>query len=383
MPKLGRRLFISFIVSLSLFGLLVFEGTKAKVTLVMNGDEIVKRTHANTVKDFLEDNKIDLNKEDEVYPGSHQKITAGMKIQVTPAKEVVIENDGEEQTVLTTSKTVEDVLKKFDIDVSEHDKVTPDLDEEVKDSMKIKINKAFQIPLIVGNKQESVWTTSTTVADLLKHQEIKLQKLDRVNPDLQKTITEDSKVKVTRVEKVTDVVEEPIDYGVVTKRDSSMIAGNERVVEPGEKGLVKKHYEVILENGKEVSRELIETEKVKESKDQVVAMGTKQVDAEVSRGGEAAKTVYMKATAYTAYCNGCSGTTRTGINLRENPELKVVAVDPNVIPLGTKVWVEGYGYAIAADTGGAIKGNRIDLFIPDKQKVHQYGVQTVQVKILK
>ena len=56
--------------------------------------------------------------------------------------------------------------------------------------------------------------------------------------------------------------------------------------------------------------------------------------------------------------------TATGINLRSNPNLKVIAVDPSVIPLGSKVWVEGYGYAVAGDTGGAIKGNKIDLFMP-------------------
>ena len=76
----------------------------------------------------------------------------------------------------------------------------------------------------------------------------------------------------------------------------------------------------------------------------------------------------VSATAYTAYCNGCSGITKTGINLRENSDLKVIAVDPNVIKLGTKVHVEGYGYAIAGDTGGAIKGNKIDVFIPTKSE---------------
>ena len=63
----------------------------------------------------------------------------------------------------------------------------------------------------------------------------------------------------------------------------------------------------------------------------------------------------MRATAYTAYCEGCSGVTANGTDIRSNPNLKVIAVDPRVIPLGTRVWVEGYGEAIAADTGGAIK----------------------------
>jgi len=91
----------------------------------------------------------------------------------------------------------------------------------------------------------------------------------------------------------------------------------------------------------------------------------------------------VEATAYTAYCNGCSGLTATGIDLRSNPNQKVIAVDPNVIPLGSKVYVEGYGTAIAGDTGGAIKGNRIDVFIPDDQKVYNWGRRQVNIKVYK
>lgn len=94
------------------------------------------------------------------------------------------------------------------------------------------------------------------------------------------------------------------------------------------------------------------------------------------------KEMTVIATAYTAYCNGCSGTTAYGIDLRANPNQKVIAVDPNVIPLGTKVWVEGYGVAIAGDTGGAIKGNKIDVFIPSHEDALDWGVKKVKVKIL-
>ncbi|MBM7706121.1 3D (Asp-Asp-Asp) domain-containing protein [Chryseomicrobium aureum] len=98
---------------------------------------------------------------------------------------------------------------------------------------------------------------------------------------------------------------------------------------------------------------------------------------------EAVKTFQVEATAYTAYCTGCSGITATGINLRANPHLKVIAVDPRVIPLGSRVWVEGYGEAIAGDTGGAIKGNKIDVFIPNQQQALNWGRKTVTIKILK
>ncbi|WP_339176050.1 3D domain-containing protein [Solibacillus sp. FSL R5-0691] len=95
------------------------------------------------------------------------------------------------------------------------------------------------------------------------------------------------------------------------------------------------------------------------------------------------KTIKMSATAYTASCKGCSGITKTGLNLRKNPSLKVIAVDPKIIPLGSKVWVEGYGIAVAGDIGSAIKGKKIDVFISKKATAKNWGRKTVTVKILK
>lgn len=91
----------------------------------------------------------------------------------------------------------------------------------------------------------------------------------------------------------------------------------------------------------------------------------------------------VSASAFTASCNGCSGITKTGINLKSNPDLKVIAVDPQVIKLGTKVYVEGYGYAVAGDTGSAIKGNKIDVFFPAKSDAFKWGRKNVKIKILK
>ncbi|MEH7524054.1 LysM peptidoglycan-binding domain-containing protein [Bacillus sp. JJ1503] len=94
------------------------------------------------------------------------------------------------------------------------------------------------------------------------------------------------------------------------------------------------------------------------------------------------KTLSVTATAYTAYCEGCTGITKTGINLIANPDQKVIAVDPKVIPLGSKVFVEGYGYATAEDIGSAIKGNKIDLFIPTLESALQWGRKQVNVTII-
>jgi 3D (Asp-Asp-Asp) domain-containing protein/LysM repeat protein len=94
------------------------------------------------------------------------------------------------------------------------------------------------------------------------------------------------------------------------------------------------------------------------------------------------KEITVSATAYTADCQGCSGITKTGVNLKTNPDAKVIAVDPSVIPLGTRVYVQGYGYATAEDIGGAIKGNKIDVFIPDRQNALNWGRKQVKVTII-
>ncbi len=99
---------------------------------------------------------------------------------------------------------------------------------------------------------------------------------------------------------------------------------------------------------------------------------------------EVVKTMTVEASAFTAQCGGCSGKkTAYGIDLAKNPDIKLIAVDTSVIPLGTKVWVEGYGIAIAGDTGGSIKGNKIDIFVKTREIAYNWGRKKVVIKILK
>lgn len=112
------------------------------------------------------------------------------------------------------------------------------------------------------------------------------------------------------------------------------------------------------------------------------ATPAKTVQAPAKAPAAASKEITVEATAYTASCEGCSGITKTGVNLKTNPDAKVIAVDPSVIPLGSKVHVEGYGYATAEDIGGAIKGNRIDVFVPTQNGALEWGRKQVKVTIL-
>jgi 3D (Asp-Asp-Asp) domain-containing protein len=152
-----------------------------------------------------------------------------------------------------------------------------------------------------------------------------------------------------------------------------LVAGQELQVydisiDPGKKEVVVKNSEVAKTATEEKA---VETEAITET--------TTEATTEKKSEDE---TISVSATAYTAKCEGCSGITYTGVDLNSNPNAKVIAVDPDVIPLGTEVYVEGYGHAIAADIGSAIQGNRIDIHVPTKQEALDWGRRTVNVTIL-
>ncbi|WP_343287511.1 ubiquitin-like domain-containing protein [Bacillus sp. CGMCC 1.16541] len=393
----GKRLVIfvtSFVAFSTVIGFVAYKSTQASVSLTVDGQKVDIDTHAKTVGDLLRREDIELSKRDYLSHSLSAPVTENMNVVWKPAKSVQLVVDEQKQHIWTTADTVNEVLKEQEMELSKHDQIQPSLDTAIKQDLAIEIDKAFQVTLNEGENQQQVWSTSTTVADFLEQQEINLNDPDRVDPSLSSQVTPGSVVNVIRVKKVTDVVEEPVDYATVTKNDPNLEKGKEKIIQEGQKGRVTKHYEVTLENGKETSRKLVKTEEQKESKDKVLAVGSKvvkpvtqtaaKVDTQVSRsnGGSVSKEFTVNSTAYTAYCNGCSGKTRTGFDLRANPNAKVIAVDPNVIPLGSKVYVEGYGYAVAADTGGAIKGHKIDVFFPDKSKAYRWGRRTVKIKVL-
>ncbi|ALC88472.1 hypothetical protein AM500_00660 [Bacillus sp. FJAT-18017] len=388
-PSLSRKKLVIFIASFLVFtvtlGFSFYEGTKKTVALTLNGQDKVVQTHAQTVEEVLKELGLTINSNDYLFPSVKTKVKDNFEIVWKQAKQVDIVKDNEKKTVWTTADTVAELLKEQKISLIEQDDISAKPEDPISDKMSIEINKALYLTFIDGSKKaQKVWSTSATVADFLTQQGITLKKLDRVEPSLQEKIEQNAVIKVIRVEKVTDVVEEPINFAVVTKKDTNLAKGKEKIVKEGKQGLKTKKFEVVLENGKEVSRKLVSEKTVREKEDKVVALGTRVLVAQVSRGSmpSGGKEFYVSSTAYTAGCNGCSGITATGINLRANPNVKVIAVDPRIIPLGTKVYVEGYGYAIAADKGSAIKGYKIDVFFPNLSDAYRWGNRKVKIKIL-
>ncbi|ARI79071.1 hypothetical protein HM131_00865 [Halobacillus mangrovi] len=387
-----------------------YEATKASVQVTIDGESEIIRTHSNTISDLLSEVNVTVQPHDELSHKLSSEVKDGMDVNYIPSKSISVTIDDQEKKYHTTADTVGEFIEEEEISLKEQDEVSHQSDTTIEAGMELQIDKAVQVVLDDAGEEEKVWTTASTVGDFLKNQEVTLNELDELKPAKSDSLTEDTNVTITRVEKVTDVIEEEVDYSVETRKDDSLPKGEREVVSDGEKGLVTKKYEVTLKNGEETDRELLKESVEKESKKKIVAVGTKvektytaasndsssqeassssssessnEATTVVSRGEESeSKTLYMHATAYTANCSGCSGITATGINLKENPDKKVIAVDPSVIPLGSRVWVEGYGYAVAGDTGGAIDGNRIDLFMSSKSEALSFGSRNVKVKIL-
>ena len=171
----------------------------------------------------------------------------------------------------------------------------------------------------------------------------------------------------------------PIPFKTEYEFSRTVGAGRLLTVRKGQPGKVEKIYQVQFENGKPVGKTLIETRKT-EPVHQLIHMG--RVGYTPSRHKfTGAKVMVMSATAYDPSAGlGKRATFHTRNGMRAT--FGLVAVDPRVIPLGTKLYVEGYGFALAADTGGAIKGNKIDLCYNSRAQCFRFGRKKVVVHVL-
>jgi uncharacterized protein YabE (DUF348 family) len=375
-----------FIALTTAFCFTAYAATTKTITINENGKTLHEKTHGKTVEEALKEKGILPQSHDVVSPNLKAKVKDGMTITWKPAVKVKFDLQGQTSTRWTTAKTVGDFLNQEGISVGSHDQISPSSDKTLHEPMIIQYEKGIKVSLKVGEKTQEVWTTPMTVKELLDQQNITVGDQDEVHPSLASKVVEGSKISVTRVTTKKEEFKESVDYKVIKETDRHLAKGITRVLTPGEKGERVKTYEVTYKNGKKVKKELVKNEINKTPKNKVVAVGTRVIhysSPSTSRSLSGSdKTLYMYSTAYTANCKGCSGYTRTGINLRENPGSKIIAVDPSVIPLGTKVYVEGYGYAVAADTGGAIHGNRIDIFFGSESEANQWGHQIVRVRVL-
>jgi len=243
-----------------------------------------------------------------------------------------------------------------------------------------------QVTINIGGTVKSVSTKVSTVGDLLTEMNILIDDNDKISHPFNTKILGGMNIIIKKVDikEVTKV--EPIPFETIHVA-SDEVAG--QILQSGQIGEKKVTYKVTYVDGKEFKRVVLSSLMTKEAIPCKVSCGPKVAVSQpvvpkrgktVSRGQSirnSKKTITMVSTAYAAESFRHSRTATGSRAVRG-----VVAVDPKVIPLGTKLYVEGYGYAVAADTGGAIKGNRIDLVMNTVKECRKWGRRKVQVHIL-
>lgn len=235
------------------------------------------------------------------------------------------------------------------------------------------------VTLIMGGTKKSVSTKVTTVGDLLHEENVTLDGDDKISHPINAKLSTGMHITIKKVEikEVSKVEAIPFETIYVA---SNQKAGS--ILEQGSNGEKKVTYKVTYVDGKEFKKTVMSSLVTKQAVPCKASCGskvskTKRTTSRHSSYGTTKKVITMKATAYAAESFRRS---RTALGTRA--VRGVVAVDPRVIPLGTKLYIEGYGYAVAADTGGAIKGYRIDLVMNTVRECRNFGRRQVKVHIL-
>lgn len=290
-------------------------------------------------------------------------------------KTVVLNINGEQKILHTfTLATVGDVLLEQGVTLMEKDEVTPAVETRLQRKTEIIVTQAAGVTLIADGAEIPIRTKVHQVADLLDEYQICLEPLDEVTPALESRIESGMTVQVVRVRTESIDIEAPLEYELIRNYTIKLPAGMNRVSQHGKEGKAQQQWEITFHDGVEAFRQMISQEILEEPIDQVMLCGSATT---ISRGGDDirySRYMRMEATAYTYTGNN----TASGVP----PYRGAVAVDTNVIPMGTNLYVEGYGYAKALDRGGAIKGNRIDVFLETQWEVNRWGRRWIDVYIL-
>lgn len=292
------------------------------------------------------------------------------------------------RTVSTRQDTVEGLLDEIYIVVDENDKVTPELDEKLEGDADIVIRRGITFTLVSDGMEVTAISTRKKVADALAEIGAAVNPDDYVSPGLEESISAGTVVTIARIsyDEIKQVVEIP--YSEVQVEDAGLYIGDSEVRQAGVAGEKELTYKVTYQDGQEISREVTDEQLISEPTEKIVAVGTKKKENTHEKGFTYKQKLTVTATAYDPYPAGGSGTgiTATGIKAQYG----VVAVDPRVIPLGAKLYIEStddgqswsYGYAVAGDTGGAIKGNKIDLCYNTVGECIQFGRRSANVYVL-
>jgi uncharacterized protein YabE (DUF348 family) len=288
---------------------------------------------------------------------------------------MLIRVDGQPMVYRSLQRTVGSVLAEAGVGLGPDDAVQPDLTATVDRGSVITVNRAVGVRVNVDGRSVVLQTPKIPVSGVLQAAGIGLGPLDRVSIPLANMVTDGTVITVNRV--VEQVVTERYQLPVPLQRmnDPQMEQGESRTVRAGTPGVAQRRVEVVFVDGQPTSRLLLGSQVVTNPVSKLIAFGTVN---SVSRGGNTIHFSSALDVLATSYSYAAGRYTCTG----QVAHFGGVAVDPRVIPLGTRLYVEGYGYATADDIGGAIKGDRMDVFFESERDSVRWGRRYVKVYIL-
>lgn len=311
----------------------------------------------------------------------------------------------ETKKVRTRGECVEDVLLEQGVSIADTDKINVPTEKPIKDKEKIIVKRGKRVKIRTGEAEELVTVTKADAKDALVEAGYIPGEYDQISIDGDSVASSETIELVTVScidETVTEVIEREVEY----VEDSNLERGQEKVVDEGRDGEKEVSCKVTYRDGSEETREIISESVTVQKRNKVIAKGTavptpqpkkeekdKLTSSATStvednggsvNGYKYTKKITMTATAYSTAPseNGGYSVSAMGNQLGWG----IVAVDPKVVPLGSKVYVTSadgswsYGVASAEDTGGAIKGNKIDLCYPTNAM--EFGRRSCVVYIL-
>lgn len=301
-------------------------------------------------------------------------------------KKVYVNINGNKTEIVTYGSTVNDALNSGKIKIFKKDKITPSLSYKIHKGEIINITRAVNVTIKLDSRELKISSPEKNIASLLKAEGLYLNPKDKIEPSSDSPLKEGMKIVIKRVANKALKETLPINFNTVYKYDSSMPNTKKTILQEGVVGEKLVTTNITYEDNIEVSRNILSESVLKTPKDKIVVLGSYPL-MPVSRGGDPipySSVIKVRATAY--YATSGIGKTYTASGrkaVRDPNGYSTIAVDPRVISLGTKVFVEGYGYAIAAETGTAILGNTIDVFFDTNKEACNWAVKYVNLYILK
>lgn len=300
---------------------------------------------------------------------------------------VTFESNGTATEHATDATTVGAFLRERNIVAGPHDYLEPAADTPLSDGITIVYRAAVPVTIATAHDSVSVLSSAEDVGALLEEQHVQLGSQDQVQPSLSDPVPSNGTVRIARVLTWDRSERRAIVPQTIHRIDFALSPGSSRIIATGSTGQRDVMVRFTQRDNGKIQRTILASHVTVKAHPRIVAEGVGEYDAFArfeARGIEktsytAQSAMQMVATAYTASCSGCSGITASGRPAGHG----IVAVDPNVIPLGTRLYIPGYGFAVAGDTGGAIHGSRIDLGFNSERDAMLFGRRDVTVYRLK